>query len=188
MVPPCNCRGRRHKARCQAKFLGYPEEFNEWPLGWSLYAHNTTQTANGAAARMVFYHYDFEEGGARLNLRGRDKLAQVASWLPTSFAPVVVERSQNNDPLDQARRIALVDALAGGPFPVPAERVMIGRPVATGLSGLEAMAVYGNLYAQTQAQGAPVITGATGGSGLTGAGLTGGVTFGAGAGGGAAGP
>src|SRR5262245_29498500 len=50
-MPKCECHGRRHKARCQAKFLGYPEEFNEWPLGWSLYTNNNIQVANGYAAR-----------------------------------------------------------------------------------------------------------------------------------------
>jgi len=42
--------------------------------------------ANGNAARMVFYHYDFVEGTAQLNVRGRDKLVKV-SVAPRNVSP-----------------------------------------------------------------------------------------------------
>ena len=81
-------RWRWHRTQCkrhlQEHFLGYAEEFNEWPLGEALYAHARTQAANGLAARMVFYHYDFVDGTSQLNVRGRDKLAAVAATLPTT--------------------------------------------------------------------------------------------------------
>src|SRR5262245_54991365 len=42
-------RWRWHRTQCkrhlQQHFLGYAEEFNEWPLGESLYAHGRTQVA-----------------------------------------------------------------------------------------------------------------------------------------------
>ena len=117
VVPPgtCTCgnrhglsRWRWHRTQCkqylQEHFLGYAEEFNEWPLGESLYAHFRSQAANGMAARMVFYHYDFEEGTSRLNVRGRDKLAAVAASLPTTFFPVVIEHTPKEPGLDQSRR------------------------------------------------------------------------------------
>src|SRR5262245_28757038 len=57
----CTCGDRRglsrwrwHRTQCkrhlQEHFLGYAEEFNEWPLGESAYAHARTQVANGQAA------------------------------------------------------------------------------------------------------------------------------------------
>ena len=78
-----------HKTQCKRRLqecaLGYPEEFNEWPLGSSLYAHGRTQVANGNAARMVFYHYDFVEGSPQLNVRGRDKLVEARQVAPREF-------------------------------------------------------------------------------------------------------
>ena len=151
-VPPagtCTCgnrhglsRWRWHRTQCkqylQEHFLGYAEEFNEWPLGEAAYAHARTQVANGLAARMVFYHYDFVDGTSQLNLRGCDKLAAVAATLPTTFFPVVVERTPTEPGLDQSRRLTLLTQLAQGSFPVPAERVVIGPRIANGMTGFEA--------------------------------------------------
>jgi len=155
-VPPagmCTCgnrhglsRWRWHRTQCkqylQEHFLGYAEEFNEWPLGEALYAHGRTQAANGLAARMVFHHYDFVDGTSQLNLRGCDKLAAVAATLPTTFFPVVVERTPTEPGLDQSRRLTLLAQLAQGTFPVPAERVVIGPRIANGMTGVEASLIY----------------------------------------------
>ena len=156
-VPPagtCTCgnrqglsRWRWHRTQCkrhlQEHFLGYAEEFNEWPLGEAAYAHARTQVANGLAARMVFCHYDFVDGTSQLNLRGRDKLAAVAATLPTTFFPVVVERTPTEPGLDQSRRLTLLTQLAQNTFPVPAERVVIGPRIANGMTGVEAILIYG---------------------------------------------
>ncbi len=154
-APTCSCgdrwglsRWRWHRANCkrhlQENFLGYAEEFNEWPLGYALYSHATTQVANGQAARMVFYHYDFVEGTSQLNARGRDKLVKVGTYLPTNFAPVVVERTLKEPGLDESRRMTLVGMFGRGTFPIPAERVVIGPPLADGISGREAYFIYHN--------------------------------------------
>ena len=156
-VPPagtCTCgnrhglsRWRWHRTHCkqylEEHFLGYADEFNEWPLGESVYAHARTQVANGLGARMVFYHYDFVDGTSQLNLRGCDKLAAVAATLPTTFFPVVVERTPTEPGLDQSRRLTLLTQLAQGSFPVPAERVVIGPRNANGMTGVEAIRIYG---------------------------------------------
>ena len=63
--------GPKHKAakarswrrrKLQAKMFGYPEEFQPRPLGSALYDHGRTMVANGAAARLVLYRYDFVPG------------------------------------------------------------------------------------------------------------------------------
>ena len=155
-VPPagtCTCGNRRglsrwrwHRTQCkqylQEHFLGYAEEFNEWPLGEAAYAHARTQVANGLAARMVFHHCDFVDGTSQLNLRGCDKLAAVAATLPTTFFPVVVERTPTEPGLDQSRRLTLLTQLAQGTFPVPAERVVIGPRIANGMTGVESLVIY----------------------------------------------
>ena len=155
----CSCGTRRglsrlrwHRTRCkrhlQDKLLGYPEEFNEWALGSSLYAHGRTQVANGLAARMVFHHNDFVDGTPRLNDRGREKLAEVAATLPTVGFPVLVEGTPKSPGLDQERRLTLLAEFGRGPFPVPAERVVVGPRIAHGLDGLESQLIY-----QRQLQG-----------------------------------
>jgi hypothetical protein len=189
-VPPagtCTCgnrhglsRWRWHRSQCkrqlQEHVLGYPEEFNEWPLGESVYAQARTQAANGSAARMIFYHYDFEEGTSQLNLRGRDKLAGIAATLPTTFFPVVVERTPAAPGLDASRRSMLLTQLAHGAFPVPPERVVIGPRIPNGMTGVESMLIYGRQLSNLSS-GGTAGAGAAGfdGSGLSGSAVSGGV-------------
>jgi hypothetical protein len=141
--------------------------------------------ANGNAARMVFYHYDFVEGTAQLNVRGRDKLVKVAQLLPATFLPVVIERTPSTPGLDEQRRAVLLAELSGSRFPIPPERVVIGPPIAAGLTGYEAIFVYGNQLGALQSGGAGSVGGYGGSSGLSAGGLSGSaVTSGFGAGGG----
>jgi hypothetical protein len=190
-APSCTCgdrhgfaRWRWHRTQCkrhlQEHFLGYPEEFNEWPLGYALHTHARTQIQNAQTGNLVFYHYDFVDGTSQLNLRGQDKLAKLGLYLPTTFSPVVVERTPKEAGLDESRRLALVSALGQGSFPVPGERIVIGPPFATnGLSGLEPLAIYGNELNGIRAGGA--MTGGVsgiggfvgGGAGFDGGGLSG---------------
>jgi len=171
----------RCRARLQDCFLGYPGEFSAPPLGQFLYEHGKTQVANGTAARMTLYHYDFVEGRNALNQRGKDQLAKIAALLPHNFFPVVVERTPEAPDLAEARRLLVLNELARSSFPIPRERVMVGVPMAEGLSGVEAEIVYRNLIGQTTGGGmtlAPILVGgsqpSTGllilGTGTTGAG------------------
>jgi len=177
-------RWRWHRTQCkrhlQEHVLGYAEEFNEWPLGEALYAHGRTQVANGLAARMVFYHFDFVDGTSQLNLRGQDKLAAVATVLPTTFFPVVIERTPAEPGLDQSRRLTLVNQLAQANFPVPAERVVIGPRIANGMTGVEALLIYQRQLSNLGSGGSIGGNAASsfvggGGAGAGGAGLGGGL-------------
>jgi len=158
--------------RLQDCFLGYRDEFQSPPLGYTIHQHFKTEVANGDAARMVLYEYDFEDGGAALNLHGRDKLARVAALLSRNFCPVVIERTPCVPGLAEERRLAVLGELAHGSFPVPPERVVIGPPIANGLSGTEAALIYRNLLTQTQRQGVSAggSTGGTAGQGSSAAG------------------
>jgi hypothetical protein len=160
--PGCDCADRRglsrwahHKQRCkqrlQRHFLGYADEFIERPLGAALYATNRAQVANGEAAMMVFYHYDFIDKTSTLNLKGMDKLREISSLLPVNFAPVIVERTPGAPSLAEARRLTVLAELARSTFPIPAERVVIGPAIATGRTGTEAIIMYGNRLSATQA-------------------------------------
>ncbi len=191
--PACSCgelhglsRWWWHKTQCKRQLqewaLGYPEEFNEWPLGASNYAHARTQVANGNAARMVFYHYDFVEGTSQLNVRGHDKLVKVAHLLPATFFPVVIERTPSTPGLDEQRRAGLLAELSGSRFPIPPERVVIGPPVAAGMAGYEAIFVYGKQLDALQSGGSGGVGGYSGTAGLSAGGLSGNSGFSGGAG------
>jgi hypothetical protein len=186
-APNCSCgdrhgfaRWRWHRTQCkrhlQDHFLGYPEEFNEWPLGYAVYANARTQVQNAQTGNLVFYHYDFVDGTSQLNLRGQDKLAKLGLYLPTTFSPIVVERTPKEAGLDESRRLALVSALGRGSFPVPGERIVIGPPFATsGINGQESLAIYGNELNGIRAGGA--ITGGVSGLGGLGGFVGGGAGF-----------
>ena len=150
-------------------FLGFRSEFGAPPLGYFVYQHGKTEVANGDAARMVLYHYDFVEGGDELNPRGRYQLEKITALLAQNFNPVLIEATPCAPGLDEARRVAVARALACGPFPVPAERVVVGRPIATPLQGMEAVIIYRNLLLNTESGG---LRGAGGGA-ATGLGQTG---------------
>jgi hypothetical protein len=199
--PPCAVRGagvssetqtgasywERCRAHLQDCFLGYPGEFSSPPLGQFLYQHGKTEVANGTAARMTLYHYDFVEGRNALNQRGKDQLDKIAALLPQNFFPVVIERTPEAPDLAKARRLLVLNELGRSPFPIPPERVMVGVPMAEGMSGVEAEIVYRNLLGQTTGGGMTLAPIAAGGSqpstGLLNLNVTPGVGAGAGAGG-----
>jgi hypothetical protein len=134
---------------------------------------------------MVFYHYDFDDGTARLNVRGRDKLLKVAELIPATFYPVVIERTPAEPGLAEQRRSMLVAELAQGRIPIPQERVLIGPPIAAGMTGVEAIFVYGSQLGSLGSGAAGGPGGYAGTAGLSGGGLSGGAVgsgFGAGAG------
>ncbi|CAN5916663.1 hypothetical protein BH23PLA1_BH23PLA1_35220 [soil metagenome] len=163
-LPICSCENRRglarwrwHKANCkrhlQEKFIGFPEEFQERPLGAALYEQGNTMVGNYNASRMVFYQYDFQDESNELNLAGLDKLRRMARTLPMNPYPVIVERTPLTPGLDLARRLTVLGALDQGPFPVPPERVLIGPPISRGLIGVEAAIIFENQILQTIAGG-----------------------------------
>jgi hypothetical protein len=150
---PCVRKRPSFWARCKYTledcFLGRPEEFDAPPLGMSVSMHYETHVANGAAARMTLYDYDFLRGGDQLNVRGKDRVRQLAALLELNPFPVVVERMPYAPGLAEARRRAVLAELAAVMPRVPAERVVIGPPIAVPLQGVEAELIYQNLLLQT---------------------------------------
>ena len=171
-APGCICGGRtglfgwrKHTAACkrhlQEHFLGYLEEFNEWPLGSALYALERTQVSNSRTAQQTFYDFDFVGDSATLNLKGRQKMARVATELPRSFTPILIEQTARYPGLAELRRQTMLAELSQGPFPVPPERIIVCPPISTGLSGPEATVLFGTQMGQLGGRGG------AGGSGIT---------------------
>ncbi len=149
---------RRCRRHLQDIFLGYPEEFERPTLGARLYAISKQEVRNGEEASLTLREFDFESGSARLNRRGRDKLNAISTKLPTTFGPVIVERSTNNA-IDDARRSTVLTALKSGSFPIPPERVIVGAPSPSGVNGPEAELIYDTLRLNTSQAGPPVGSG-----------------------------
>jgi hypothetical protein len=168
-----------HKARSwrwrrtQGKFWGYPEEYEPRPLGASVYEHGKIMAANGVAARLVLYNYDFIDGTNELNPRGLDQLAKFSAQLAVSPFPLLVERTPSNPVLAESRRYAVLAVMARGPCPLPSDRVLVGVPTPRGMSGIDAHIIGSNALTRTQNFGPPIplnSSGVNSPSGVTGGG------------------
>ena len=145
-----------HWRRLQGKFWGYPEEYEPRPLGAALYDHGRIMTANATMARLVLYRYDFIEGTSELSPRGLDQLARFTPQLAASPFPLIIERTPDDPTLAESRRYMVLARMARGPFPVPSERVLVGVPAPSGMSGSDAQIIAGNSLGRTQQYGPPI--------------------------------
>jgi hypothetical protein len=163
-----------HWHRLQGKMLGYPEEWQARPLGAAQYEVNTTMVSNSAAARLVLHDYDFIQGESQLSPYGRERLSKLTGQLAASQFPLIVERNLDRPALSEARRYAVLAALASGPYPVSSDRVLVGVPRARGISGIEAYIMGNNVLDRVNNYGPPIpllsngINGATGVTSSTG--------------------
>lgn len=151
-----------HWRRLQGRMLGYPEEFPPKPLGESLHSFGRVMVANGVEARMTLYDYDFEPGSSQLSARGRDQLSRVAAQLAASPFPLIVERTDANPALALERREAVLNELASVSFPIDPDRVLVGAPLAFGMSGVNAQIIGANSLNRTQQYGPPTPLNANG--------------------------
>lgn len=126
------------KPELQESHWGYPEEFCEKPLGYFIYAHNRTMVANGEAARMMLYHYDFVQNEPELSSRGQQQLAKIAYMLPRNYFPLAIQSTPDNPGLAERRRQYVLELLAAAEFPIPPERVVVTGPISYGRQGYEA--------------------------------------------------
>jgi hypothetical protein len=145
-----------HWRRYQGKLGGYPENYEPRPLGSAVRDHGRAMVANGAAARLTLFRYDFVDGTVELNARGRDQVFQLAAQLAVSPFPLIIERVPENPGLAEARRASVLAALASSPYPAPIERVVVGLPISRGLSGIEAQIIGANALDRTKDFGPPI--------------------------------
>ena len=152
----CGQRFRNCWARCkakeQAKWWGYPEEFQELPFGCQTYALMDQPVARGHQARMSLYYYDFASGTEQLNSAGRRRVARLAPMLQAGWGPLVLEESPNAE-LDQKRRSAVFQELALVYPGATMDSVVVGFPIGAGLNGVEGRAINRSLMNQTGARG-----------------------------------
>ncbi len=119
------------------------------------------QEANAERSDFVVYQHEFQLNGERLNTAGEDHVKKIAARLHAGQAEqVVVERSMMspradsvnhypvhpNPELDMRRREIVVRCLEAMGIPDADQYVVVTPALATGLTGNEAEAAYGQAY------------------------------------------
>ena len=99
------------------------------------------QIANGEAARMVLYHFDFVPGQPELTARGTRQLSRFADMLQQTPHSLILQPSPEQPRLDELRRVHVLNVLAMMDVHVPEERVIIRIPQTRGLDGIDAEAI-----------------------------------------------
>jgi len=85
----------RAKPYLEDTHWGHHEYFIERPFGSFLNENFQTQIANGVVDQIVLYHYDFLDGRAELNIRGKEKLERIRCWMEQTGQPIVIEPSSD---------------------------------------------------------------------------------------------
>lgn len=136
IVAVAGCRGHRGP--------GGPPYDRPFPLGQVTDSFWENQQTNSEAADFIFFDHEFSGDTAELAPAAKKKLMQVALRLEHVPFPVVVEESVHADrpALDAARRQTVVEQLARLGVENSAGRVIIARPFAEGITGVEAEQAY----------------------------------------------
>ncbi len=120
------------------KFIGYPENFVEPPLGASLYETLGVMKNHADAHDFVLYRSDFLAGTTTLTPGGAQRLTVMANRLPCWLGPLVIEWTPDQPGMAEARRAAVLASLTNARIGVGPERVVVGPSQYNGLNGQEA--------------------------------------------------
>ena len=128
------------------------------PLGASLDAIYDTHVAIGQSRQLVMYCFDFYHGPSedhtKLNEAGRRKLLRLLPFVETTTEPIVVQHLPGLPQLAEGRRMAVllfISQKLGVPI---SENQVVVAPVAEGLWGEEAQAIYRTQLQTLRSQGA----------------------------------
>jgi len=134
------------------------------------------QMARAEQDDFVIYNKEWQDRGEQLSAAGKDHLANLAGRLVDQPYTVVIEPVMDEE-LNAARLLTVLKYLGAQQIPALEERVVIGKPDAEGLYGIEAPFIAGGYFgAGRQGGGAGGNQG--GGFGGGGGGNVGGGSFG----------
>lgn len=120
------------------KFAGWPENFNEPPLGHYKSQIFGQQVAKADAHRFQLYQSDFVGKTTTLSPSGAHRLTQMVVRLRCVDHPLLVEWSPDNPGLASARRSSIETLLKQAGQPLLASRVVVSPSPYPGLPGAEA--------------------------------------------------
>ena len=153
----------RAKPLLQYTHWGYPEYFEETPLGTSLRAHQRAQISSGYAARLVLYQYDFCDGGVTLNPSGQRRLRDLVTGFECwAHHRLLIEATPDRPQLAVARRNHVTKMLHDSGIPAQVE---VGVPTGFMPMGDEALLMNQNLLRQVRTGGGSISMPSGGGGG-----------------------
>lgn len=119
-----------------------PNEVCAPPLGSTINAYFDSHVFNGEKARLMLYHYDFNNGPlqdqSQLNAAGRKKIASLKNLLTSSGHPLMVQRVENDIALSQARQSHVTGVLQSE-FGLSGTQVIVRDSDSGGINGMEAI-------------------------------------------------
>jgi hypothetical protein len=171
--PLCPRRGRVHRMfhhvahTTQDKFVGYPENFVEPPLGHYVNEQFAVQVAKANTHRFTLYRSDFLPGTSQFSPSGASRFNIMATRIPGWMGPIMIEWTPDAPALAEQRRVALLETMQKAGMPIVAERVVIGPSPYPGAMGVEAVNHNGNTIVRNGAAASafalpPAETAATG--------------------------
>jgi hypothetical protein len=131
----------RCKCRQQAKWWGYPEEFNELPLGVAVNSALELQVARAKDARLTLYDYDFVDGAPTLKHRGRTRVKELAKLAKQCGGTITIESTRSD--LDSQRLFA-IQAMATDSLGLHPDQIAVASPMAAGIDGEQASIIRQN--------------------------------------------
>jgi hypothetical protein len=137
----------------QDKFIGYPEQFVEPPVGFYVYEAIGMMKAKADPHDFILYRSDFVDGTIMLSPTGAQRLSLMAARLPGWMGPVYVEWTPDKPGLADSRKTALVNTLQKAGLPIVADRVVVGPSPYNGMMGVDANNIYQNVVFRYQAAG-----------------------------------
>ncbi len=170
VIPAC---AQPHGAECR----DIPKDAIPPPPGTYVCQWTAAEATRAEADKFVFYQYEWQRDKAQLGPFGQRHAAQVSARLPCVPYPVVIEPS-GDAKLDESRRQAILQMLAGEGLSVPAKRVILDEGDAEPLYSQESPAIARGMFTNQAGGGTTGGLGGgvgTGGGGMGGAGLGGGM-------------
>ncbi len=155
-APACNRRGRLHRLfhhsahTLQDKFIGYPENFAEPPLGYYIKEQFAVQVTKADPHRFTLYRSDFLPGTNLFSPVGASRYNIMATRMPGWVGPITVEWTPEQPELAGVRRQAIVDLLRKSGQPILADRVVVGPSPYPGEIGIEATNNFNNMVTRSQ--------------------------------------
>jgi hypothetical protein len=152
----CTRRGRLHRMfhhvahTTEDKFVGYPQNFLEPPLGHYVSEQLAVQVAKADPHRFTLYRSDFLPGTSQFSPIGASRFNIMQARMPGWLGPISVEWTPEQPELAQARRRVILDTLAKSGKPVVDGRVIIAPSPYPGAMGVEAANNFTNTMGRSQ--------------------------------------
>lgn len=115
------------------------------PVGTFTRRDYAKQTEKGAADAFVIYYNEWLDGQTVLGPFGADHLVRIVSCVGSTSYPVVIQKDPDQPRLAEERRRVVINELLRAGVVDAAARVVVDRPAAEGLFGVEAERIYPQL-------------------------------------------